>query len=180
MSIAPCRVGSADWPWQRLPCTGLLLLTGCSDAVTRGWLPTTKDTDEPDRQDHGAVGRFVDRGARGGCSGLGPGDLVRDRLPPAQDDTGMPVQIRYHIPLEILYTVVPIMMVGGSSTTPPRTRRRSTDISAKPDVRIDVVGKQWSWDFNYIDADVYDARRPGPARRQARRARPRCRRCTCR
>ena len=23
-------------------------------------------------------------------------------------------------------------------------------------VHIQVIGKQWSWDFNYLDADVYD------------------------
>ncbi len=30
------------------------------------------------------------------------------------------------------------------------------DVSAKPDYTINVVGKQWSWDFNYVDADVYE------------------------
>jgi cytochrome c oxidase subunit 2 len=30
------------------------------------------------------------------------------------------------------------------------------DTSAKPDVTVNVVGKQWNWDFNYIDAKTYE------------------------
>jgi cytochrome c oxidase subunit 2 len=30
------------------------------------------------------------------------------------------------------------------------------DVSAKPDVTVNVVGKQWNWDFNYIDAKTYE------------------------
>jgi cytochrome c oxidase subunit 2 len=30
---------------------------------------------------------------------------------------------------------------------------RATD--ATPDISIEVYGKQWSWDFNYLDDDVY-------------------------
>ena len=41
----------------------------------------------------------------------------------------------------------------------------STD--EKPDVTIGVVGKQWSWDFNYLNApgdadDVYEATLSAP------------------
>jgi len=31
------------------------------------------------------------------------------------------------------------------------------DVSQKPDVTINVVAKQWSWDFNYVEADVYES-----------------------
>jgi cytochrome c oxidase subunit 2 len=30
------------------------------------------------------------------------------------------------------------------------------DTSQEPDVSINVVGKQWSWDFNYIDDQVHE------------------------
>jgi cytochrome c oxidase subunit 2 len=30
------------------------------------------------------------------------------------------------------------------------------DTSAEPDLTVQVIGKQWSWDFNYVDDDVYD------------------------
>ncbi len=73
-----------------------------------------------------------------------------------RDDTGLPVQIRYHLPLEILYTVVPLIMVAVLFYFTARDQSAIADTSAKPDVTINVVGKQWSWDFNYLDADVYD------------------------
>jgi cytochrome c oxidase subunit 2 len=73
-----------------------------------------------------------------------------------RDDTGMPAQIRYHIPLEILYTVVPIMMVGTLFYYTAKDQAAIQDISAKPDVRIGVVAKQWAWDWNYPDSNVYD------------------------
>ena len=31
------------------------------------------------------------------------------------------------------------------------------DAQDEPDVTINVVGKQWSWDCNYVDADVHEA-----------------------
>ena len=30
------------------------------------------------------------------------------------------------------------------------------DTSEKPEVTVNVVGKQWSWDFNYIEAGTYE------------------------
>ena len=32
-----------------------------------------------------------------------------------------------------------------------------TDISAKPDVTVNVVAKQWNWDFNYIESGAYES-----------------------
>ena len=32
-----------------------------------------------------------------------------------------------------------------------------TDVSAKPDVTVNVVAKQWNWDFNYIEAGTYES-----------------------
>jgi cytochrome c oxidase subunit 2 len=50
------------------------------------------------------------------------------------------------------------------------TRPPSWTPSAKPDYTINVVGKQWSWDFNYVDGNVYErcALRAQPQGRQAR------------
>ncbi|MEK8228782.1 hypothetical protein NKG05_26470 [Oerskovia sp. M15] len=31
------------------------------------------------------------------------------------------------------------------------------DLSETPDVEIQVIGKQWSWDFNYLTDDVYES-----------------------
>lgn len=73
-----------------------------------------------------------------------------------RDETGLPAQIRYHIPLEIMYTVIPLMMVGVLFYFTARDQAQIQSTSARPDVTIGVVGKQWSWDFNYIDQGVYE------------------------
>lgn len=135
---------------------GLLLLTGCSDTVRRGFLPTTPDTTDQ-------TGKIMELWTGSWIAALCVGALVwglvlwcviayRRR----KDETGMPAQTRYHIPLEILYTVVPIMMVGVLFFFTARDQAAIQDTSARPDVRIGVIGKQWSWDFNYLDANVYE------------------------
>jgi cytochrome c oxidase subunit 2 len=67
-----------------------------------------------------------------------------------RDDTGFPAQIRYNIPLEILYTVLPLMMIAVLFFFTARDEAAIADVSAKPDVTVNVVGKQWAWDFNYL------------------------------
>jgi len=135
---------------------GLLLLTGCSEAVKRGFEPSTTTTTNQ-------TGKIMELWNGAWIAALAVGVLVwglviwcviayRRR----KDDTGMPPQIRYHIPLEILYTVVPIMMVGVLFYYTARDQSSIQDTSATPDVRIGVVAKQWAWDFNYLDSNVYD------------------------
>ncbi|MEI2764184.1 MAG: cytochrome c oxidase subunit II [Dermatophilaceae bacterium] len=73
-----------------------------------------------------------------------------------KDDHTLPPQLRYNVPLEMLYTVVPVLMVAVIFYYTARDEAALADTSAKPDVRINVVAKQWSWDFNYVDANVYE------------------------
>jgi len=56
----------------------------------------------------------------------------------------------------LLYTVVPVLMVAVIFFYTARDEAAIMDTSAKPDVTINVVGKQWSWDFNYVDSNVYE------------------------
>jgi cytochrome c oxidase subunit II len=68
----------------------------------------------------------------------------------------LPEQVRYNIPIETLYTVVPLLIVGVLFFW---TMNNADEVLAKetePDVQIGVIGQQWSWTFNYIDDDVYD------------------------
>ncbi len=69
---------------------------------------------------------------------------------------GLPVQLRYNLPIEIFYTIVPLILVLGFFAF---TARDQTEIEANndPEVTIQVIGKRWAWDFNYVDADVYSA-----------------------
>lgn len=73
-----------------------------------------------------------------------------------KDDDSLPEQVRYNIPIETLYTVVPIFIIGVLFYW---TMTNANEVLAKesePDVQIGVIGQQWSWTFNYIDEDVYD------------------------
>ncbi len=72
-----------------------------------------------------------------------------------KNDNALPVQLRYHVPLELMYTVVPILMVGVLYFYTVQVTDEVTDVTAEPDHTVQVYGKQWSWDFNYIDEGVY-------------------------
>lgn len=70
-------------------------------------------------------------------------------------DNQLPVQLRYHVPLELMYTVIPILMIGTLFVFSSRTTGEFQDVSAEPDLEVEVYGKQWSWDFNYLSDDVH-------------------------
>ncbi|MGL5823294.1 MAG: aa3-type cytochrome oxidase subunit II [Nocardioides sp.] len=72
----------------------------------------------------------------------------------------IPVQTRYNLPLEIFYTIAPILMVIVFFYW---TVNVQNDVLAEPepDHTVVVVGSKWSWTFNYTgesavnDANVY-------------------------
>lgn len=72
-------------------------------------------------------------------------------------DTGLPVQLRYNNPVEALFTVVPLILVIGFFAFTAKTMSDIEKPIANPDVTIEVIGKQWSWDFNYTNANVFDS-----------------------
>ena len=63
--------------------------------------------------------------------------------------TGLPVQMRYNMPIEIFYTVIPLILVMAFFFF---TARDQADIETQwddPDVEITAIGKQWAFDFMY-------------------------------
>ncbi|GAB3216545.1 cytochrome c oxidase subunit II [Kineococcus gypseus] len=68
-------------------------------------------------------------------------------------DPELPAQTRYNMPIEILYTIVPVMMVGVLFYYTARDQAAIIDTSGEADVSVDVIGKKWGWDFNYLGAD---------------------------
>ena len=66
-----------------------------------------------------------------------------------RSDDEVPVQTRYNLPLEIFYTVAPIMMVIVLFYHTVNTQNIALDKVDDPDVTVEVVGQQWSWTFNY-------------------------------
>ncbi|MFE1645323.1 cytochrome c oxidase subunit II [Microbacterium sp. P01] len=73
--------------------------------------------------------------------------------------TGLPVQMRYNMPIEIFYTVVPLILVVGFFAFTARDQNILETQTENPDVSITAIGKQWAWDFQYNgdDEDNSDA-----------------------
>lgn len=69
----------------------------------------------------------------------------------------LPVQTRYNLPMEFLYTIAPILIV---SVLFYYTAVVQTDVnkeSKNPDVTVEVVAFKWNWQFNYRDGQGRDA-----------------------
>ena len=67
-----------------------------------------------------------------------------------------PKQTRYNVPLEVMYTIVPLVMIMGMFFFTVRDQTELTKVSDNPDNTVGVVGFRWSWAFNYVEDDVYD------------------------
>ncbi|MFJ8136194.1 cytochrome c oxidase subunit II [Streptomyces sp. NPDC096013] len=63
----------------------------------------------------------------------------------------IPPQTRYNMPIEALYTVVPLIIVSVLFYFTARDETKLLSLDKKPDVTVNVVGFQWSWGFNYIE-----------------------------
>jgi cytochrome c oxidase subunit 2 len=73
----------------------------------------------------------------------------------------LPRQVRYNLPIEVLYTVVPVVMVAILFYFTAIRENDEDKFSANPDLRIQVVGFQWAWQFNYLDDGLSITGRPG-------------------
>lgn len=76
-----------------------------------------------------------------------------------RSDDEVPVQTRYNLPIEIFYTIFPIIMVIAFFSHTVRVQNLALEHDPNPDVVIKVVGQKWSWTFNheYEDKNVYVA-----------------------
>jgi cytochrome c oxidase subunit 2 len=61
----------------------------------------------------------------------------------------LPDQVRYNLPIEILYTVLPFIMIGVIFFYTARDENYITALPKHPDVIVNVTGFQWSWQFQY-------------------------------
>ncbi|MEA9983890.1 cytochrome c oxidase subunit II [Subtercola sp. RTI3] len=134
-----------------------LLLAGCSQQQLQGFLPaepgTTNNTDK-------VTGLWVTSWivllAVGIITwGLTIWAVVVFRRRKGQ--TGLPIQLRYNMPIEIFYTIVPLILVLGFFAFTAKDQADIEQPYAQPDQVISVYGKQWAWDFNYVNQNVYTA-----------------------
>jgi cytochrome c oxidase subunit 2 len=63
----------------------------------------------------------------------------------------LPRQVRYNLPVEVLYTIVPFVVVAGLFYYTARDETKIDHLSKKPDVTVNVVGFRWNWQFRYMD-----------------------------
>ncbi len=138
-----------------------MTVSGCaSDTVQRGYLPGYTDgevTNHTASMTNLWVGSWVAALAVGVLTwGLILWCVAAYRK--RRDDHRLPVQTRYHLPLELMYTFVPLVMVFVLfiHTDTVMSSVQDAENADEADLQIQVVGKQWSWDFNYLSDDVYD------------------------
>ncbi|PKQ17534.1 MAG: cytochrome c oxidase subunit II [Actinobacteria bacterium HGW-Actinobacteria-8] len=70
-------------------------------------------------------------------------------------DEKLPTQTRANVPLELMYVAVPLLMLAVLFRWTATDVAIVKDLSGDADVHIQAIGKQWAWDFNYLDDETY-------------------------
>jgi cytochrome c oxidase subunit 2 len=78
-----------------------------------------------------------------------------------RSDNEIPRQVRYNLPIEVLYTFLPIVVVSVLFYFTAIGENRENEITKDPALQVGVVGFQWSWQFNYASHAVSITGRPG-------------------
>lgn len=69
-------------------------------------------------------------------------------------DDDIPDQKPYNIPMEVLYTATPLVIVGVLFAFSVGTQVELDDTTDDPYLRVDVVGFQWQWQFRYPETGL--------------------------
>lgn len=75
-------------------------------------------------------------------------------------DDRLPEQTRYNIPIEVLYTFAPLIMVFGIFAFALRDQSKLLQVSDDEALDVQVVGFRWSWTFNYVDDNAFEIGTP--------------------
>ncbi|MEP6478421.1 MAG: cytochrome c oxidase subunit II [Rhodoglobus sp.] len=145
--------------WAAIPIAlaVTVILAGCTQDQLQGWLPT-----DPGTTNHvdSVIGLWVTSWIVLLAVGVVTWGLIiwaavvyRRR----KGQTGLPVQLRYNLPIEIFYTIVPLILVLGFFAFTARDQAEIEQPIKNPDVTIEVFGKRWAWDFNYVNENTYSA-----------------------
>jgi cytochrome c oxidase subunit 2 len=71
-----------------------------------------------------------------------------------RNDDEIPGQRQYNIPLEIGYTIAPLVVVAVLFGMTLVSQENFTELSDDPDVTVEVVGFQWQWQFRYPESNI--------------------------
>ncbi len=77
-----------------------------------------------------------------------------------RDGDPVPAQTRYNVPIEIMYTIIPLIMILGLFYFTAKDQAALTKVSNDNTHTVNVQGWRWSWGFNYTDENVFDAGTP--------------------
>jgi len=154
----PRRTRRPALKWAGLAAAVAVALSGCSAEVERGWLPGSSENEITDQ-----TGRIVNLWVGSWIAALIVGLITWGLIlwcvavyRKRKSDSTLPVQLRYHVPLEVMYVILPIIMVGVLFYYTNRDTTAIQDTSSPAENHVQVIGKQWSWDFNYLDDDAYE------------------------
>ena len=146
--------------WWAMSATGLLALTACSEEAQGEWERGAMPEGAANHSESVItfwqwtwvtaliVGVFV--------WGLILFAAIKYRR---RNDDEIPVQTRYNLPMELLYTVAPVVVVLVFFKFVIDTQEdvlSGPDEQGEPDHVVTVVGQQWSWTFNYIKDPALD------------------------
>lgn len=134
-----------------------LTLSGCTDQEMRGWLPA----EDPNTTN--MTSRIIGLWSTSWIVLLAVGVLTWGLIIWAaiayrrrQSDTGLPAQLRYNMPIETFFTIVPLILIIGFFAFTARDEAAIEAKNPNPDYVIEVYGKRWAWDFNYVTDGVYE------------------------
>ena len=158
--------------WWAMSAAGLMALTGCSATTQDEWERGAMPEGAANHSDSVIsfwqwtwvtaliVGFFV--------WGLILFAVIKYRR---RHDDEVPVQTRYNLPMELLYTIAPVVVVLVFFKFIIDTQQdvlAGEDEQGEPDHVVTVVGQQWSWTFNYVK----DPARPTSSTRSGCRRSP--------
>ena len=136
-----------------------LTLSGCStDAFLRMGMPAPATEEAPIIESlwtNSWIAAWIIGALVWGLIGFA---IIRYRRRPG-DST--PEQVKYNLPLEILYTVAPLVIILVMATFTWRDQADLTRLTDRPTHTVGVVGFRWSWTFNYLEEGVYEVGTPG-------------------
>jgi cytochrome c oxidase subunit II len=69
----------------------------------------------------------------------------------AGDDDVPPRQTQYNLPVEIVFTVIPTIIVAVLFAFTVQVQNNVTALDDPADLRVDITGFQWNWQFAYPD-----------------------------
>ena len=75
-------------------------------------------------------------------------------------NSDVPEQTKYNLPIEVLYTIVPLVMILGLFWFTAKDQSEILTIENDQKQTVNVVGWKWSWGFNYIDEQVFESGTP--------------------